>query len=376
MERKLLYVDGLNFSNDFGFVTRTWNLKKPVELISAFVQAAKKSGYTLKVFIDAGMESEEALKKWKTRREAEVRGEYKDVPQGLYILMGDMFRRAGVEVVYSPETADNDDCIAAYANADSADILSNDRDFFRYRHRKYQLFGSFEILDGYLKLRQKEIPKPNPRFPEPPPRDFIKLPEMLTHNAAMVTTLNIGLYRRGVPSPLVKQLGNPNAALVKLRQSVYAKLGRKGPVREEWPEWNDQTQEVVWHSELVEPSHEFDHLFAMPIIELWAEFTPSLLTLDRVEEFEMTNHIFALRVLVAELYVTFHDNEMSVLDLVQPVISIVQDDTPVETPCTNWKADGHCKFGEKCFAKSGHHDCYDHLKGYCRRTDRCRYRHP
>ncbi len=374
---KLLYVDALNFSNDFAFVNRTWSLKKPVKAITEFVAAATAANYQLKIFIDAGIDSEEAIAKWKLRREEEVRGEYKDVPHGLSSLMGDIFRSLGVEVFYSPLDADNDDCLASYATADGADILSNDRDFFRYTNAKYKLYGSFTILDGRLKLKMKDVPKPNPRFPEPPPRASLNpLPKMLTHNPAFNAVVKLGLYRRGAPSPLVKQTGNPHAKLTELRASLYLKLGRKEDVIETWPEWDDRTETVVWEKSSVTPSHEGDALFSRSLPRLL-----ELLFGDRqnaldIEVWEWSNHLFAERALLYEIYAAYHDNTKTVLELFGDYDAPVQDDSPVEHPCTNWFKEGHCKFGNKCFAKNGHHDCHDSKSGRCRRKQFCRFRHP
>ena len=375
-DHKLLYVDALNFSENFGFVNRTWSLKKPVAAITAFVEAAKSSGYLVKVFIDAGIDSEEAIAKWTARREEEVRGEYKDVPHGLSTLMGDIFRSLGVEVFYSPLDADNDDCLASYATADQAAILSNDRDFFRYQDSKYTLYGSFTIIDGHLKLKLKDVPRSNPRFPESPPRALLSpLPKMLTHNPAFNAVVKLGLYRRGAPSALVKQLGNPHGRLTHLRAALYAKLGRKETVTETWPTWDIATEAVIWQKATVKPSYDSDELLQLPVSILYGRFfTVKPGPLD-CEFWEFSNHRFAERALLYEIYAAYHNNKQSVLELFGDYESDVADDSPVEQPCTNWFKEGHCKFGDKCFAKSGHHDCHDFAKGHCRRGKFCRFRH-
>jgi len=51
---------------------------------------------------------------WKQRREKEVEGRERNVPQGVNRLMGDMFARLGVRVHYSLE-ADNDDTLVSHA---------------------------------------------------------------------------------------------------------------------------------------------------------------------------------------------------------------------------------------------------------------------
>ena len=67
----------------------------------------------LEVFIDAGIQTKETMDKWKTRRAEQVRKCKLDVPPGLAVIYGDMFRALGVKVYYSE--VDNDDTIAAYA---------------------------------------------------------------------------------------------------------------------------------------------------------------------------------------------------------------------------------------------------------------------
>lgn len=390
MEKKSLIVDGLNFSNDLGFVNQTWNLGLPMQRIGEFVEAAKKSGYAIKIFIDAGIESEEAIAKWKSRREEEVRGEYRDVPQGLSTLMGDIFRSFNVEVFYSPMEADNDDCIASYAQAEGANILSNDKDFFRYQDRQYTLYGSFTIRDGLLKLEEKRPNRPNPRFPEPSPKTIISstnLPKMLSHNPAFNTVIKSHFYRRGAPSSLVKLLGNPNASLVHLRQAIYAKLGVTQSVLEEWPEWDSKTEQVVWHSEKVDPSHEFDQLLDLPINSLMGTIrAPNINEViilardNKIRAAEVNNYKFAWEVLIYELYSIWHDNKISMLDLfkIDNPTRLQSNSDPVATPCTNWIRDGFCKFADKCIAKSGHHDCLQFNPANpssCRRGKYCRFRH-
>lgn len=403
MDGKRLYVDGLNFSNDFGFVNKRWNLDLPIREITKFVEAAVRSGYTIKIFIDAGIESDEAIAKWKSRREEEVKGEYRDVPQGLSILMGDIFRSLQIEVCYSPADADNDDCIAAHAHSDGADILSNDKDFFRYETNKqkgrgYNLYGSFVIEDGLLKLKRKDMPRPNARFPAPPPKAIIKPPVMLAYNPAFNIATRLKLYRRGSPSPLVKILGNPNVSLVNLRRAIYAKLGCTESIKEEWPDWDNEKEIVVWHSAGVEPTHEFDDRFLIEPDKLFFEIFPedlSTLGVDhRVEDWEIENHIFAQYCLLFELLVIWNNNSSTILDYFKKytknIVSIensgedrnsksakgnVLNNAPVEKSCANWLREGYCRFGDKCFDKNGHQDCLRFAADKCRRGQFCRFRH-
>jgi hypothetical protein len=63
-----LYFDALNYARRFFCDLNFWNLDKPFNKIKKFVAAAHNAGWHLEVFIDAGIQTKEALDKWKTRR--------------------------------------------------------------------------------------------------------------------------------------------------------------------------------------------------------------------------------------------------------------------------------------------------------------------
>jgi len=109
----LLYMDALNYSRRFFTDLNFWDLQKPFRKIKKFVKAVERTGWMLEVFIDAGIQTKETMDKWKTRRAEQVRKCKLDVPPGLAVIYGDMFRALGVKVYYSE--VDNDDTIAAYA---------------------------------------------------------------------------------------------------------------------------------------------------------------------------------------------------------------------------------------------------------------------
>ena len=141
---KLLYVDTLTFATLFFPLGRKWNITQSFKLVREFVEAGTKQGITLKCFINDCSKSQEAIGKYRKRREIEVIKGQKNIPQGLSILLGDMFRAAGVEVCYS-NIEDNDDCLASHAETDHADILSNDKDMLRYIDHTYTVYGSYTI---------------------------------------------------------------------------------------------------------------------------------------------------------------------------------------------------------------------------------------
>jgi hypothetical protein len=112
---KILILDALNFSKSFLDCENHWNLGYAEKKVKKFVKSCENSGYELKVFIDGNTGTEEADKKWRIRRENEVRKGERKVPQSLNIILGDIFAELGVDVNYSINS-DNDDLIAAFAN--------------------------------------------------------------------------------------------------------------------------------------------------------------------------------------------------------------------------------------------------------------------
>jgi hypothetical protein len=229
--QKKLYIDGLNLSEQFGLSKRAWSIQVPKREIERFVVALRNTGWEPTVFIDAGIESGEALKKWRTRREEEVLHCFRNVPACHSNLMGDLFRLHGVRVWYSPHDADSDDCLATFAQLDGASVLSNDLDFARYRGKTYNQYGDFRY-DGDRVLL---VPKKIDERKVPSPRDFLpKKPQMVERDPGFVSIRELGLYRRGCPTFATKFCGNLHSYLHPLRVALYAKWKLKS-VKEEWP---------------------------------------------------------------------------------------------------------------------------------------------
>jgi hypothetical protein len=65
------------------------------------------------------------------------------MPPCLSIIYGDMWRALKVPVHYSD--IDNDDTIAAYAEANKVPIMSGDKDFYRYRGARFPIYADYEI---------------------------------------------------------------------------------------------------------------------------------------------------------------------------------------------------------------------------------------
>ena len=50
-----------------------WKIEEAEILVKDFVEAAHSSGWHMEIFIDSGISSKEAMEKWSTRREDDVR---------------------------------------------------------------------------------------------------------------------------------------------------------------------------------------------------------------------------------------------------------------------------------------------------------------
>lgn len=246
--RRLLYVDALNFMGKFQMTRPQFNIHRSIRSVKAFVDSARNSGWSVHIFIDANIQTDEARNKWKKRREAEVRSGKRRVPQGCQTLLADMFKRCNVPVYFSEEM-DNDDTLAFHAEADNATVLSGDHDFFRYTGSTFELYRDFEVRPPYLSLlpfsaNHRTIPLKMMRPLMPPPR---------TASTGSQFTRSLTHYVRGSPSPLTRILGNVHIIVRPLRQALYARLGIETPVIEEFPIWDPSTKQVVWVSDLVMP---------------------------------------------------------------------------------------------------------------------------
>jgi len=379
VQKPRLYIDALNISTQLGFTKKAWSTSVPIREIERFVLACEASGWELKVFIDAGVESAEALAKWKSRREQEVKDAYRDVPHAMASLMGDIFRQFGVKVYYSPWNVDNDDCIAYFAQRDGAAVLSNDLDFARYRGKTYQQYGDFEIEKGKLIL----IPKKVDERRLPSPRDLLTSePKMVDKYPGFVYLKENATYVRGSPSFATKFYGNLHGHVKDLRYFLYH-LMRLERVEESWPEYSEESgvPEVLW----IENSFVSDRkIMALPSIEIYyrktrdAIFAPVLAVPDFTDE-EKWNFEMAIMLVISELYAMITKTSTLSVFLhlrrttpdIQKCLSTLDADCETNVPavCRNWKAEGICRFGYKCVAASGHFVCS------CWRGEKCRYRH-
>jgi hypothetical protein len=311
---KKLYIDALNYGRHFFAEARfTWALEKPFERVKVFVAALRKAGFEPSVFIDEGIGSAEASEKWISRRMKEVAKGEKNVPQGMSYLLGDMFRSQDVPVFYSLDY-DNDDTLAFYAQADDADVLSGDGDFYRYIGRKYTIYSDFEYnkneivllrntkeREEYIMDTRKDIMR---EIEDPPPCIDSKL-----YIPFVQTLTRTMLYRRGVPSPLVRKLNfNPHMVLKPVRRAIYTILfeNQGTVITEQFPVWCKEEQTTILNSEYVIPYEPDDKEFLE--IKKKLEGDPNLLFEDYFyEEFKDLNALAKKRHINLPEGITFRE---------------------------------------------------------------------
>lgn len=287
---KLLYLDAANYTSKFFMFHDRWNLTIAEKAVKKFCDTSKRSGFTIVAFIDQAAMTEEAQQKWRRRREREVRRGERSVPQGALRLVGDMLAKHGVEVRYSLE-ADCDDTIAFHAQVDGAGILSQDKDFLRYKNATYALYKDYEINKrGRLKLIEQDgTRKSSWRDLGPPPET--------SHCDPFRDCIKDGTYLRGSPSPLVR-LGSLHILVRQLRAALYCQLG-VGSVHEEFPIRSGKN--CVWDKQEVHSDDACAELLLSPVdaVKFFQQARP-----ESVSDEDWIKHQFALRSIVAELCCT------------------------------------------------------------------------
>jgi hypothetical protein len=303
MERKKLYIDGLNL-----FQARSpkrWNLQRAFHTIAKFMWKAGASGYDIMVFIDAstGDPNSETTKKWTTRRIRDVKSGKREVPQGSNILVGDMFRACGAAVHYSFEV-ENDHTLAAFAWQDGAFVLSEDSDFLRYHCGEEQcfkdrLFRDYERGSKDLKLVALEAARRAGKIDV-----LLRCPKTLDGGPWLVALKDL-MDIRGAPSGCVKELGNIHGydPVVRLRRALMARKEVTDVVVVKFPEW--EAGQVVWREWQEEPQTA-DSLFqAVEREELFracVNLVVKAKELVDVDSARLCNHLFACRSVVCELW--------------------------------------------------------------------------
>eukprot|EP00347_Sterkiella_histriomuscorum_P004115 403361696 len=239
------------------------------------------------------------------KRENEVASCMKIRPICLTSLYGDMWRELGIKVHFSD--VDNDDTLAAYAQNFDANILSRDKDFYRYKKRKFKVFAQYQIqADGCLYLyKAKKVIHMEPRTIINP------LPITYQQYHIIPRLFKNKVYIKGISTPFMRLTGNLYKIIRPLRQVMYSLLGISFAVNETLPTWNDQKREVLWVEELIEPATIQQLQFFLPIIDhednlliLLYFFRSALIKHPRCTEYKeilWTNHLYCFCAVISEL---------------------------------------------------------------------------
>ncbi|KAG0008101.1 hypothetical protein BGZ80_003849, partial [Entomortierella chlamydospora] len=226
-------------------------------------------------------------------------------------LFGDMFRSCGVEVCYSSE-ADNDDTLASHAHHDGACVLSQDRDFLRYKGPAYYIYMEAKMDYKCKRLRliprrdmvchssKREIISPPP-WTRPKDPGFVSLPD----------------YLRGTPSPLTHHFTNMHITIRPLRQAYYSHLAIESNVCEEFPVYSDsEPTKVCWDVSNVPKDAALLHLLKDPK-SAYKHFFGNMTRPEGVSSKDWNNHVYATCAVVLELYSLYMGTSLYDL-LVQP----------------------------------------------------------
>ena len=224
-DTKIICVDILN---QFGY--RGQDKDKPfdqksavedvIEKINNFVVASKRSNYKIIGFIDKAIETEETYRKWSDKRIREIKDRKKrNQLVNTPLLLGEEFKKLGIEVHYS--TIDCDDTIAAFAYHLKGSVLSQDTDFLRYfkdsdsgktttsnQNGPFKVSSSYKIdREGFLRLTEQKRIKILEELPktEDTACCLTAIPDFMTGEAGKAKLM----FRRGCGSTLTA-LTNPH----------------------------------------------------------------------------------------------------------------------------------------------------------------------
>jgi len=309
---RTLYMDGLNWIDKFWDVSSKekdqWRaLADADKAVDEFVAAVRRSNMQIVLVIDADVKTDQAIEKWYTRREKELRNERRSVVLGVDIFLFESFQKHGVHVV-RPIGADADDVLAALAVGNSGIVLSRDQDFFAYDQlidvcRKFFMRQGKLILDPIIssgrnpnlniKKRQVQLELAN-----------TALSNESTWSLGVISkyrpSLRNGLWLRGVSSSSDKTMGNLHTIARPLRAAAYSIVGEQGAL-EKVPEWCEETQEVVWTLVEVAADPTLVGLLSTPqAVVAWLEEHETSRPLEQWRKMERQ---FNLHALAAELSV-------------------------------------------------------------------------
>ena len=253
----LLYVDILRFADLIFLSNKPWHVKKAFDRVLVFVESAKELGITLKCFLDnysSGL-GYGTLQNYKNEVVKDFNLNQKELPENVVQLLGEMFTKCGVEVVYraSGNEVSLTAVIVSHALATNADILSSNRDLFNYQsiisnNKSVKVFKGYTIKSkesyeltllpfNFQRDNESEVKIPDVSIPI----------EVSKHFSGFIQNNH---FLRGIATPILKSLlpsNNPYNVVTPLRNTFYYLAGVSGPVKEEWFVW--EGDEGKWHVE-------------------------------------------------------------------------------------------------------------------------------
>lgn len=247
METKTpLYFDALNWLGLFwsqrsGRACPWRELERMRRRVTDFVRAANESSFSLTVVIDDTSNSPEAIGKWRTRREKELRKDNRNMPLGIDALYAEAFEACGVRVL-RPKDTDADDVLAALAAQFDGVVVSMDADFFRYVP-VIRVSRSYRVIGRRLVLAEgADIPEKKPG-------------ERVSHRAVDLELAALDdqpsswtegcLIQRGVSSSSDRRSGSLHVLSTPLLAAVLHTLGVSS-LEHECISWDDSTNKPVW----------------------------------------------------------------------------------------------------------------------------------
>lgn len=322
--RRHLVVDVLNYLTFFvpvfgGTPASPWViLREMAQRARAFHAACMRTRLVPHYVLDCGSESQEAGRKWRTRRAQEVKNAYKAMPYAIDTALAAALRREGGDVLQA-QYCDADDVIMALAVHLGADVLSGDRDMLRYSDvdwTRAQLYSNFKIQhQGALLL----FPSPfasgtaSPRLAR---ALVLDVDAWRVPQTKMISKMiKDGRILRGNADSFTKAMGNLNVVVRPLRQALYARLGLPF-VREEIPAWDAEREAVFWHDDEVPADAALDALLDDPVQAFaWLvqqdDATPPSFATSKKKHLPRQNckqwRSYARAVIVAEYYMQAQD---------------------------------------------------------------------
>ena len=344
-----LFVDILNqfaYSSQREPFDQISAIQEAIDEINIFVDASKSSNYKIIGFIDKSISTEETFRKWSDRRIQEINDKNRKKRNYLVntpLLLGEEFKKLGVPVHYS--TIDCDDTIAAFAYHRRGNVLSADKDFFRYyltdsdrstsylgpsyhQNRPFKVFKGYEIdqagflrleeLKGKCRVERRKILEKCPKTRDT--ANFLTtIPDFMAREAGGAKLM----FRRGCGSTLttltnphiqVRHLRFDNVVIAPshfslyciggqarpLRQALYWRM-ESGPVLEVVANWHEDPDKII-EKEIVQPDHKLDHLLDKPGEAFRQIFGGCQRPSDRsISELDWRNHVFCQKTVIAEL---------------------------------------------------------------------------